>query len=74
MNEFWNLDPIYSGFEDPQFALDLTALKEKVAEAAGLKAPQKWNSAIGELKQGIIYAQGNVSVAAICGYLSWALR
>ena len=50
------------------------SVSRKVAEAAGLKAPQKWNSAIGELKQGIIYAQGNVSVAAICGYLSWALR
>ena len=27
MNEVWNLDPIYKGFEDPAFAADLAALK-----------------------------------------------
>ena len=31
MNEFWNLDPIYKGFDDPAFALDLETLKQKVA-------------------------------------------
>lgn len=30
--------------------------------------------AIGQLKKCIDYAQGNVSPAAICGYLQWALR
>jgi hypothetical protein len=29
---------------------------------------------IKELEKCIRYAQGNVSVAAICGYLQWALR
>jgi hypothetical protein len=33
MNEFWNLDPIYMGFEDPNFEEDLSALKKTVAEA-----------------------------------------
>ena len=32
MNEFWNLEPLYKGFDDPQFAADMTALKQKVAE------------------------------------------
>ena len=31
MNEVWNLDPIYKGFDDPAFEADLVALKEKVA-------------------------------------------
>ena len=31
MNEVWNLEPIYKGFDDPAFEADLTALKEKVA-------------------------------------------
>ena len=31
MNEVWNLDPIYKGFDDPAFDADLAALKEKVA-------------------------------------------
>ena len=32
MNEVWNLDPIYKGFDDPAFEQDLATLKEKVAE------------------------------------------
>ena len=32
MNERWNLEPIYSGFDDPSFEADLSALKEKTAE------------------------------------------
>ena len=38
MNEFWNLDPIYKGFEDPAFAADMEALKEKVGEFAAFSA------------------------------------
>lgn len=30
--------------------------------------------AVGHLQKAILYAQGNVSVAAVCGYLVWALR
>ncbi len=32
MNEFWNLDPIYKGFDDPAFEADMAALKEKAAQ------------------------------------------
>ncbi len=32
MNETWNLDPIYRGFEDPAFEEDMKALQVKVAE------------------------------------------
>ena len=31
MNDVWNLNPIYRGFEDPAFEADLTELKRKVA-------------------------------------------
>ena len=34
MNEVWNLDPIYRGFDDPAFDTDLAALKEAVSEFA----------------------------------------
>ena len=36
MNDVWNLDPIYTGFDDPAFEADLSALKEKVAEFEAL--------------------------------------
>ena len=34
MNQVWNLNPIYQGFDDPAFAADLQTLKEKTAEMA----------------------------------------
>ena len=38
MNEVWNLDPIYKGFDDPAFEADLTALKAAVADYAAFAA------------------------------------
>ncbi|MDD6968202.1 MAG: M3 family oligoendopeptidase [Firmicutes bacterium] len=32
MNEVWNLDPIYKGFDDPSFARDLARLEEALGE------------------------------------------
>lgn len=38
------------------------------------RSPAELVNAIGCLQKSIEYTQGNVSVAAICGYLGWALR
>ena len=38
MNDVWNLEAIYTGFDDPAFESDLTALKGKVAEFDALAA------------------------------------
>ena len=38
MNEFWNLDPIYKGFDDPAFAADQAAMKTKVEEITAFAA------------------------------------
>ena len=38
MNEVWNLDPIYKGFDDPAFEADLAAGKEKLQEFADFAA------------------------------------
>ena len=35
MNERWNLDPIYTGFDDPNFERDLACLKETILEFEG---------------------------------------
>ncbi len=32
MNDIWNLDPIYKGFDDPAFGADFDALKQKAAD------------------------------------------
>ena len=38
MNSTWNLDPIYTGFDDPAFASDLEALKKTVSDMTDLTA------------------------------------
>ena len=53
MNDVWNLNPMYRGFEDPSFEADLTTLKEKVAQfEAFAQALQDAEPAEG-LKKGI---------------------
>ena len=36
MNEVWNLDPLYKGFDDPAFTADMEKLTEKAKEVAAL--------------------------------------
>ena len=38
MNDVWNLDPIYKGFDDPAFGADLARGKEKMEEFAAFAA------------------------------------
>ena len=38
MNEVWNLDPIYKGFDDPAFEADIAVCKEKLQEFAAFAA------------------------------------
>ena len=53
MNEFWNLEPIYTGFDDPRFEEDLTALKNKVAEMSDFAASLEQKEPLASLVKGI---------------------
>lgn len=50
------------------------ALSQHAREIAARRSARDLMQAIGALNKGIEYAQGNVSPAAICGWLSWELR
>lgn len=50
------------------------ALSEQARRLAAARSSQDLLSAIRQLQKCTDYAQGNVSCAAICGYLQWALR
>ncbi len=52
----------------------LQPLSPLAAQLAAARGGRDLNEAIGHLKKASQYAQGNVSPAAVCGYLSWALR
>ena len=53
MNEFWNLDPLYKGFDDPQFDADLNALKAAVADMAAFAAGLETAEPLEGLRRGI---------------------
>ncbi len=71
MNEVWNLDPIYKGFDDPAFEADLAALKAaaaKMAETVG-KLPEM--APIDGLKAGIAAQEETARlVQKLYGYAS----
>ena len=53
MNEFWNLDPIYKGFDDPAFDADMAQLKQKVADFAAFSAELDAVQPLEGLRRGI---------------------
>mgnify|MGYP002516845446 CR=1 FL=1 len=50
------------------------AITEQARQLAAARSPSELLGAVREIKKCMEYAQGNVSCAAICGYLQWALR
>ena len=50
------------------------AASRQTAELAAKRSGPELHQAIGHLQKAMEYAQGNVSVAAVCGWLQWALR
>ncbi len=50
------------------------AVSPLARELGATRSPRDLMQAITHLDKAIEYAQGNVSVAAICGYLTWTLR
>ena len=52
----------------------LPAVTSQAAAIGTARSPQDLMRCCAALKKAMEYAQGNVSCAAICGYLEWALR
>ena len=57
MNEFWNLDPIYKGFDDPAFAADMDALRACVADYNAFVATLASLSPVEGLRAGIAWEE-----------------
>ena len=53
MNEFWNLDPIYHGFDDPAYQADMAALKEEAANIAAFAGELPSLAPLEGLRRGI---------------------
>ena len=71
MNEVWNLDPIYKGFDDPAFDADMKALKEMVEKLQAFSAAFSNMDSLQGLKQGIaLQEQFSDLVNKLAGYAS----
>ena len=71
MNERWNLDPIYKGFDDPAFEADLTALKDAAGRMADTMATLSKLDPTQALKAGIAAQEETTTLAfKLYGYAS----
>ena len=57
MNEVWNLDPIYKGFDDPAFDADMAALKQCIADYNTFADALANCEALEGLKKGIAFEE-----------------
>ncbi len=71
MNEFWNLDPIYKGFDDPAFAADMAALKEQTKRLTEFAAELSDKEPLTGLKEGVALQEAfSDLVGKLAGYAS----
>ncbi len=57
MNEVWNLDRIYRGFEDPAFASDMDTLRDMAAEFNAFAESLPQADVLTGLRQGILWEE-----------------
>ena len=80
--EKWKRDQLIPALQQWLMALEealacrsgMASISPAAAQIAGQRSGQELLSATQNLQKAIEYAQGNVSVAAICGWLQWAMR
>ena len=67
MNEVWNLDPIYKGFDDPAFAADMQALSQKVKAMGEFAGKLQEGTAEENLRVGIRLEEETSALAGKLG-------
>ena len=71
MNERWNLDPIYLGFDDPAYAADFEALKDAATRAGETAKAFPEMEPLAALKAGIAMQEETTTLAyKLYGYAS----
>ena len=71
MNDVWNLDPIYKGFDDPAYGADMAALKELVETIQTFAGELATMDKLAGLKQGIaLQEKFSDLVRKLAGYAS----
>ena len=68
MNEVWNLDPIYKGFDDPAYVADMAALKQLVADFTAFAAELDKMEPIEGLRKGVQLQEALSELSTLSGY------
>ena len=71
MNQTWNLDPIYKGFDDPAFENDMAELKNIIAQVENFAANISGEDPLQGLKKGVKLQEDCVNlINKLAGYAS----
>ena len=70
MNEVWNLDRIYKGFDDPAYAADFAAMGQLVKDFEALAAQLPELEPVEGLRRGIALKEKMADLSALFGYAS----
>ena len=70
MNEVWNLDPIYKGFDDPAYEADMAQMKQVVADFAALAKELPDMDPVAGLRRGVELREKLSDLSALYGYAS----
>ncbi len=71
MNDVWNLDPIYKGFDDPAFGADMTSLEETAKEMTAFAGKLTEKEPLETLKEGIaLQEKFSDLIGKLAGYAS----
>ena len=70
MNEVWNLDPIYKGFDDPAFQADMADMKALVADFTAFAENLSQMEPLEGLRRGIEMQEKLADLGSLGGYAS----
>ncbi len=70
MNEVWNLDPIYKGFDDPAYQADLAEMKQLVADFTAFAEELPALEPLEGLRRGIEMQEKLADLGSLGGYAS----
>ena len=68
MNEVWNLDPIYKGFDDPAYQADLAEMKQLVSDFAAFAENLNQMEPVETLRRGIAMQEKLADLSSLGGY------
>ena len=68
MNEVWNLDRIYKGFDDPAYVADMAAMKQLVEDFTAFAAQLEQMEPLDGIRKGVQFQEQLAELSTLGGY------